>query len=93
MNPSSSQIDPELPLERKAYIARDSGARFVLTSADVSPPSLFGDLGIFFDSTESQNAIRAEIDVPLNFASLDGLAFLLYTSGIYCKFRNIVQGC
>lgn len=79
------QIDPELPLERKAYIARDSGARFVLTSTDISPLSLFGDLTVFLDSTESQNAIRAETDAPLDFASLDGLAFLLYTSGRYCR--------
>ncbi|RDB21442.1 Nonribosomal peptide synthetase 2 [Hypsizygus marmoreus] len=74
-------IDPELPVERKAYIARDSNARFVFTSADTSPPSLFGPHTIYLDEEQVQNAIHEESDEDVEYASPDGLAFLLYTSG------------
>ncbi|KAF9464762.1 peptide synthetase [Collybia nuda] len=74
-------IDPELPMERKSYIALDSNALFVLTSGDISHPSLFGDSTIFLDSRDVRDVIQAELDTPLNFSVSNGLAFLLYTSG------------
>ncbi|KAH0583804.1 hypothetical protein H2248_009404 [Termitomyces sp. 'cryptogamus'] len=74
-------IDPDLPWERKAYIARDSNARFVLTTADVSPTSLFGASTLFFEANSIQTAIREESHDEVEIATPDSLAFLLYTSG------------
>ncbi|KAG6898366.1 NRPS [Termitomyces sp. T32_za158] len=74
-------IDPDLPTERKAYIARDSGARFVLTATDASLKATFGPCTIFFEETSIQTAIREESYDEVAFATPDGLAFLLYTSG------------
>ncbi|KAG6917971.1 NRPS [Tephrocybe rancida] len=74
-------IDPDLPEERKAYIARDSDARFVITAAGTSPLSLFGHRTVFFEDTSVQTAIKAESFDEVDFATPEGLAFLLYTSG------------
>ncbi|KAG6874203.1 hypothetical protein C0995_003749 [Termitomyces sp. Mi166 len=74
-------IDPDLPSERKAYIARDSDARFVLTTTDASPKSLFGPCTVFFEETSVQTVIKEESHDEVNFVTPDGLAFLLYTSG------------
>ncbi|KAH6918511.1 peptide synthetase [Coprinopsis sp. MPI-PUGE-AT-0042] len=74
-------IDPELPLERKAYIARDSGARFVLTTSDLSPPTLFGPKSVFVDATEVLGAIEQESTNEFNIAKLENLSYMLYTSG------------
>ncbi|KAG5645251.1 NRPS protein [Asterophora parasitica] len=74
-------IDPDLPTERKSYIAQDSDARFVFTSTEVSSPALFGARTVFFEANDIQSAIQDESSDDVDFASPDGLAFLLYTSG------------
>ncbi|KAG6845338.1 putative NRPS-like protein biosynthetic cluster [Tephrocybe sp. NHM501043] len=74
-------IDPDLPDERKTYIARDSDARFVFTTARISSLSLFGSRTIFFDNKTVQTPIKGESYDEINFATPEGLAFLLYTSG------------
>ncbi|KAG6851029.1 NRPS [Arthromyces matolae] len=56
----SSKIDPDLPSERKAYIARDAGARFVMTTAALSSLSLFGSCTLFFEEQTLQTAIGQE---------------------------------
>lgn len=81
------QIDPDLPLERKRYIAEDSDARFVFTSEDVSSPSLFGSLSVFIDNHIIRTAVNEESSEDLDIASPDALAFLLYTSGKTILFQ------
>ncbi|KAF6765264.1 hypothetical protein DFP72DRAFT_840166 [Ephemerocybe angulata] len=75
-----SQLIPELPAERKAYIGRDSNATFVLTTADLSPPELFGSSAIYVDEPENQRAIDMEDGSLFNRATADGLSYMLYTS-------------
>ncbi|KIY43686.1 hypothetical protein FISHEDRAFT_78528 [Fistulina hepatica ATCC 64428] len=82
-------IDPDLPDERRIFIAEDSGARFVLTTRDQA--STFGDRAIVLDDLTCNecNVVVAKSDNPcatcdsgdLCFAQLDSLAYLLYTSG------------
>ncbi|KAG6866968.1 NRPS [Blastosporella zonata] len=75
-------IDPELPPERQAYIARDSDARFVITATNSSSSSLFCSRTLFFDEKSLQDSINEESYNEVGFATPDGLAFLLYTSVI-----------
>ncbi|TFK42523.1 peptide synthetase [Crucibulum laeve] len=74
-------IDPELPVERKTYIAKDADAQFVLTSTDISPASLFESSTVYLNEEPNRTAILQQNDADLDVASPDGLAFLLYTSG------------
>ena len=80
-SPLALQIDPELPQERKAYISRDSGARFVLTTSDLSSADLFGPNALFLDSTEVLDAIDREESNEFNIAKPENLSYMLYTSG------------
>ncbi|KAJ3863422.1 acetyl-CoA synthetase-like protein, partial [Lentinula novae-zelandiae] len=72
-------IDPELPEERKKYIADDSGSKFVLTSADQAP--YFGELAIVLDDLAIQEEVLEHDAADICLAELDSLAYLLYTSG------------
>ncbi|KAJ3918621.1 hypothetical protein F5877DRAFT_78832 [Lentinula edodes] len=72
-------IDPELPEERKKYIADDSGSKFVLTSADQAP--YFGELAIVLDDLAVQEEVLGHDAADICLAELDSLAYLLYTSG------------
>ncbi|KAH7922105.1 hypothetical protein BV22DRAFT_1037866 [Leucogyrophana mollusca] len=74
-------IDPELPTERKAYIASDSGARFVLLSTPSQSPDVFGDISIDLTADDIQRHIEDMSDADLDIATSEGLAFMLYTSG------------
>ncbi|KAH9484356.1 NRPS [Psilocybe cubensis] len=74
-------IDPELPLERKLYIAKDANATFVLTSSEIASPDVFGTRTIYIEDDVSQSQILQESDEDLNCMKSDGLAYLLYTSG------------
>ncbi|EAU88504.2 peptide synthetase [Coprinopsis cinerea okayama7 len=74
-------IDPELPDERKAYIARDSGAKFVLTTSELSSQDLFGSSTIYVDEPEVANAIDEQDGGTFNIATPEGLGYMLYTSG------------
>ncbi|KIJ69297.1 nonribosomal peptide synthetase [Hydnomerulius pinastri MD-312] len=74
-------IDPELPMERKAFIARDSGAKFVVMSSQLYSPTLFGELSVDVDDTSVKGAIASMSDANLDLASPENLAYMLYTSG------------
>ncbi|KAF5368041.1 hypothetical protein D9758_004463 [Tetrapyrgos nigripes] len=72
-------VDPELPEERKRFIAEDSEARFVLTTAEHA--DLFGERAVVLDDPSVQNEIGKEDGSDICLAELDSLAYLLYTSG------------
>ncbi|CUA72232.1 hypothetical protein RSOLAG22IIIB_00897 [Rhizoctonia solani] len=72
-------IDPELPLERRQFIARDSGARFVVTTASLAPD--FGEVALVLENTATAKAILQQSSNDICLAQLDSLAYLLYTSG------------
>ncbi|CAE6419816.1 unnamed protein product [Rhizoctonia solani] len=72
-------IDPELPLERRQFIVRDSGARFVVTTASLAPD--FGDAAFVPESTAATKAMLQQPCSNICLAQLDLLAYLLYTSG------------
>ncbi|KAF9564589.1 peptide synthetase [Agrocybe pediades] len=74
-------IDPDLPVERKVYIAEDANAAFVVTSPSTSPPELFGSRTLYLQSLGGGCAYDQESDADLNCMVPDGLAYLLYTSG------------
>ncbi|KIM49051.1 hypothetical protein M413DRAFT_438219 [Hebeloma cylindrosporum] len=74
-------IDPELPLERKKYIARNSGAQYVLTSSDITSADLFGSATIYIEDGSVQLDIACKGDEDIECMEPDGLAYLLYTSG------------
>ena len=75
-----SQIDADLPPERKSYIAKDSEALLVLTNE--AQAELFGKLAHDMDDKELQGKIAQESEEALEpIADLDGLAYILYTSG------------
>ncbi|KAJ3550989.1 hypothetical protein NMY22_g88 [Coprinellus aureogranulatus] len=74
-------IDPDLPVERKAYIARDSNAAFVLTTSELSPPDLFGPMTVYVDEPDTRAAIEKEDGTVFNVANVEGLSYMLYTSG------------
>ncbi|KAH7340224.1 hypothetical protein B0J17DRAFT_595170 [Rhizoctonia solani] len=72
-------IDPELPLERRQFIVRDSGAKFVITTASLSPD--FGDVALVPENTATAAEISQQPSSDICLAQLDSLAYLLYTSG------------
>ncbi|KAG8734468.1 Non-ribosomal peptide synthetase [Ceratobasidium sp. 423] len=72
-------IDPELPLERRQFIVRDSGAKFVVTTASLAPD--FGDAALVLENTATAKAISQQPSSNVCLAQLDSLAYLLYTSG------------
>ncbi|KAJ3517178.1 hypothetical protein NLJ89_g674 [Agrocybe chaxingu] len=74
-------IDPELPLERKVYIAKDAATTFVLTSTSIASPEVFGERTLYIEEESSQDEISRELDDDVNCMKLDNIAYLLYTSG------------
>lgn len=74
-------IDTDLPPERKNFISKDSGSKMVLCSE--SQRDLFGDLAVVLESREIQEKVEKMDNGRLeeDYASLDSLAYLLYTSG------------
>ncbi|KAG7086753.1 NRPS protein [Marasmius oreades] len=73
-------IDPDLPIERKRYIATDSNALLVITTPEQA--SIFGDRAVVLDDPGVQSMIEEETDTSdICHAELDKLAYLLYTSG------------
>lgn len=77
------QIDPELPLERKTYIARDAEVALVLTSSQAVTPSVFGTKAIFLEDGDVQSGIAQQPTTPVDgVMDLDALSYMLYTSGI-----------
>ncbi|KAG0707677.1 hypothetical protein DFH29DRAFT_1053034 [Suillus ampliporus] len=74
-------IDPELPDERKSYIAKDSGARFVVLESHRYSPWIFGDTILDLDDDRISRDIQAMDTADLDVAVPDNLAYMLYTSG------------
>ncbi|KAJ8078433.1 Non-ribosomal peptide synthetase [Marasmius tenuissimus] len=73
-------IDPDLPPERKRYIASDSDALLVITTSEQA--SIFGDRAVVLDDRQVQDEINEEDgSKDICNAELDKLAYLLYTSG------------
>ncbi|CAE6433958.1 unnamed protein product [Rhizoctonia solani] len=72
-------IDPELPLERRQFIVRDSGAKFVVTTASLAPD--FGNIAFVPENTTTERDISGQPSDDICLAQLDSLAYLLYTSG------------
>ncbi|KAG6336405.1 hypothetical protein ID866_2678 [Astraeus odoratus] len=72
-------IDPELPKERKLYIAKDSNARFVVTSSQLS--GIFGDTAVDVDDASIKEVIASMNEADLMVPSPVHLAYMLYTSG------------
>ncbi|KAG2158199.1 uncharacterized protein EDB93DRAFT_1077366 [Suillus bovinus] len=74
-------IDPELPDERKSYIAKDSGARFVILESHRHSPEIFGDIVLDLDDDHISQDIQAMTTADLAVALPNNLSYLLYTSG------------
>ncbi|KAF8844469.1 AMP-binding-domain-containing protein [Paxillus ammoniavirescens] len=74
-------IDPELPTERKIFIAGDSGAKFVVISSQTQPPALFGELSMDVADVSIESAITSMGDANMNSVPPESLAYMLYTSG------------
>ncbi|KAG1756694.1 uncharacterized protein EDB91DRAFT_31035 [Suillus paluster] len=74
-------IDPELPDERKSYIAKDSGARFVVLESHKHSPELFGEIVLDLDDDRISRDILASNTADIDVADPNNLAYMLYTSG------------
>lgn len=74
-------IDPELPDERKSYIAKDSGAKFVVLESHRHSPEIFGDVVLDLDNDRVSRDIQAMLTADLDVALPNNLAYMLYTSG------------
>lgn len=74
-------IDPELPDERKSYIAKDSGARFVVLESHRHSPAIYGDNILDLDDDHISRDIQAMTTTDLDVALPNNLAYMLYTSG------------
>ena len=73
------KIDPELPLERRQYIVRDSGAKFVITTANLALD--FGQAALVLEDPDMEETLLKQSSEDVCLAELDSLAYLLYTSG------------
>ena len=76
---NSTQIDPELPEERKRYIAKDSASKVIFTTSDNL--HTFPETGVDTHDETLWRAAHALDDSNINLATLDSLSYLLYTSG------------
>lgn len=74
-------IDPELPDERKSYIAKDSGARFVVLESHRHSPEIYGDNILDLDDDQISRDIQAMTTADLDVVLPNNLAYMLYTSG------------
>ena len=77
-------LDPDCPLDRVAYVVRDSGARAVITARQLAPPP--GALPcheIVFEDDEAEMAACAHEPLTREETGLtpDDCAYIIYTSG------------
>ncbi|PWN41063.1 hypothetical protein IE81DRAFT_304267 [Ceraceosorus guamensis] len=89
-------IDRDLPTERKAFIAKDSEAVIVLTDRDhaKADEKVFGSKGIDMSldtSFERQVASHSSTELTEVDVALDGLAYILYTSGTTGNPKGCLQ--
>lgn len=73
-------VDPELPRERRLYIVRDSGSKFVIVSS-TSHGALGGVESVNVDDPSVQEILLGTSDADVEPPSPHGLAYMLYTSG------------
>lgn len=76
---TNRQIDPELPEERKKYIAKDSASTVIFTTGDNL--HIFPESGIDTHDTSLWDTVSTLDNSDINLATLDSLSYLLYTSG------------
>ncbi|KAI0780914.1 hypothetical protein BD413DRAFT_608137 [Trametes elegans] len=74
-------IDAELPVERQQFIAKDSGARHILSTSDVPCFTSLGDTAINILDPSVQTAIGAQIGDGITTPCPDDASYILYTSG------------
>lgn len=77
------QIDAELPVERQQFIAKDSGARHILSTSDVPCFTSLGDTAINILDPSVQTAISAQIGDGITTPCPDHASYILYTSGMF----------
>ncbi|KAF9246318.1 hypothetical protein BU15DRAFT_39806 [Melanogaster broomeanus] len=76
-------IDPDLPRERKLFITKDCGAKFVIisSSSQSQSPALFGELSVDVADVSVKGAISSMSDANVDLVAPENLAYMLYTSG------------
>ncbi len=72
-------LDPHYPQERLAFIAADSGARLVLTEAELR--GRLPEMGLEFVFLDTLPPLAPEGSSALGCVPPDGLAYIIYTSG------------
>ena len=77
------QIDPQLPTQRKLFIARNSLAKFVIMSSHSQAHDLFGDLSIDIRDVSVQETISGMSDAEVDLILPGNIAYMLYTSGMH----------
>ena len=78
-------MDPDFPLDRVAYAARDCSARCILTSSELAPATASGlpCETLCFDELEAEMAAQSSAPLGRQITRLtpDDCAYILYTSG------------
>ncbi|TIB95052.1 acetyl-CoA synthetase-like protein [Wallemia mellicola] len=74
-----TSIDPELPEERKKYIAKDSESKVIFTTSENI--TIFTEAAVDSHDTDLWKQVDAQDSSDINLAKLDSLSYLLYTSG------------
>ncbi|CDO69498.1 hypothetical protein BN946_scf184785.g3 [Trametes cinnabarina] len=74
-------IDAELPEERQQFIARDSGARYILSTSDLPCFASLGDITIDIKDPSVRKAIDQQRADEVALANPDDTSYILYTSG------------
>lgn len=89
-------LDPDFPAERLAFMARDSGARFVLTGSDQS--GFAGLAGVETLAIADVLAQEPEGERLSHRSAPENLAYVIYTSGstgqpkgVMVEHRNVVN--
>lgn len=83
-------LDPEYPVERLAYVVRDSGLRVLLTQEDLlSRVSTQAELEVVSLEGESATLAQEESTRPLCAAREQDLAYVIYTSGSTGKPKGV----
>ncbi|KAI0670364.1 hypothetical protein C8Q78DRAFT_1079337 [Trametes maxima] len=74
-------IDAELPVERQQFIAKDSGARFILSTSDMGCFRSLGETAIDIKDPSVRSAIEEQSADEIAIPGPDDLSYILYTSG------------
>ncbi|KAH9901403.1 hypothetical protein C8Q73DRAFT_786775 [Cubamyces lactineus] len=74
-------IDAELPLERQQFIAKDSNARYILSTSDLACFESLGNIAIDVRDTSVRAAIEQQSADEVAFAQPEDTSYILYTSG------------